>query len=252
MLGDFPPGASCIQNELETAFARLTLFLEDDAKTLLDAYLPRLGVDAGVPPAFVLFSARLSGGADRAILPAMFLTLIHLGMTMHAQPRQFQDRDRQLVILEGDYLYAHLFHLLCETDCLPLLGRLSRLIREMSEGSVMRWFPQQQDLPGEGANMALALGKQYGRFFAECCELGGLFAGRHPDEALLLRRFGHEFGMAYGMKETGRDTGIYAPFLARALDNLGALQPASGKSEMEEFARGLLAPGADSRFRAAG
>lgn len=252
MLVAFPPGASSVQNELETVFAGLALHLKDDARTLLDAYLPRLGVDAGVPPALVLFSARLFNGADRAILPAMFLMLIHLGMALHGLPQRFQDRDRQLAILEGDYLYAHLFFLLCQTDCLHLLERLSRLIREMNEGSVMRRFPKRQDLPGEDANMIEAFGKQYGRFFAECCELGGLFAGSHQDEALLLRRFGHEFGIACGMKEAGWDTDIYTPILVRALDNLGALRPAAAKSEMEEFARGLVAPGANVRFRAAG
>ncbi len=248
MVGEYPLSVHCIQEELETVFAKLKTRLSTDASALLNRYLPQFGVDPVSPPALVLLSARLFSDAGGAILPALFMVFIHLAMTMHSLPRQIQGRDRQLVILEGDYLYAHLFFLLCQTDCLHLLERFSRLIREVNEGSMMRHLYEQGSLPQDHTSLLEILGKQYGLFFAECCELGGLFAGSPPGEPPFLRRFGHEFGIAYGFKEAGLDAGVYTPFLDRALDCLERLPSAGDKNELGEFARGLMASSA-CRFR---
>ena len=242
----------CIQKDLETVFAKFRTWLNADAAMLLDRYLPEFGVDPVTPPAFVLFSARLAGGAGCAVLPALFMTFIYLAVTLHSLPRQIRGRDRQLVILEGDYLYAHLSFILCQTGCLHLQERLSRLIRGMNEGSVMRRFYQQGDLPETGGVLAEILGRQYGLFFAECCDLGGLFAGLRQDETPLLRQFGQEFGLAYGFKEAGLDTGVWAPVLERSLDCLNSLTAAGCKDELGEFARELLASSAGSRFLTTG
>lgn len=252
MVEERPFSEHCIQKDLEAVFAKFRTWLRPDAAVLLDRYLPRFGVDLVTPPAFVLFSARLAGGAGCAILPALFMTFIYLAVTLHSLPRQIRGRDRQLVILEGDYLYAHLSVLLCQTDCLHLQERFSRLIRGMNEGSVMRQFYQQGDLPETGNGLVEILGKQYGLFFAECCDLGGLFAGLRQDEAPLLRQFGHEFGIAYGLKEAGLGPGVYTPFLERALDCLNSLTAAGGKDELGEFARELVASSAGNRFLTAG
>jgi hypothetical protein len=96
------------------------------------------------------------------------------------------------------------------------------------------------------------LGKQYGLFFAECCDLGGLFAGLQQDETPILRRFGHEFGIAYGLKEAGLGSGAYAPFLDQALDCLNSLTVTGGRDELGEFARELVASSAGNRFLTAG
>jgi len=251
MVREYPLSVHCIQKELEAVFAKLKISLSADASVLLDRYLPQFGVDTVTPPAFVLFSARLFNGAGFAILPALFMVFIYLAVTLHNLPRQIQGRDRQLVILEGDYLYAHLALLLCQTDCLHLLERFSLLIRGMNEGSAMRQFYEQRNLPRDDSGLVEILGKQYGLFFAECCDLGGLFAGSRQDEAPLLRRFGHEFGIAYGFKEAGLDPGAWTPFLERALDSLNGLTSTGGKDELGEFARWLVASAAGNRFRAA-
>ncbi len=238
----------CIQKDLEAVFAKFRAWLSPDAAVLLDRYLPLFDVDPVTPPAFVLFSARLFDSAGCAVLPALFMTFIYLAVTLHSLPRQIRGRDRQLVILEGDYLYAHLSLILCQTECLHLQERFSRLIRGMNEGSVMRQFYQQGDRSETGSGLVEILGKQYGLFFAECCDLGGLFAGLRQDEAPLLRRFGYEFGIAYGLKEDGLGPGVYTPFLERALDCLSSLTVAGGRDELGEFVRELLASSAGNRF----
>jgi len=252
MLGERPFSLYCIQEDLEVVFAKLETWLNADAAVLLDRYLPEFGVDLVTPPAFVLLSARLAGSAGAAVLPALFMSFIYLAVTLHRLPRQVRGRDRQLVILEGDYLYAHLSLILCQTDCLHLQERFSRLIREMNEGSVMRQFYQQGDRPETGSGLAEILGKQYGLFFAECCDLGGIFAGLPQDQALLLRRFGQQFGLAYGLKEAGLGQSVYAQFLERALDCLNSLSVTGGKDELGEFARELVTSSAGKRFLAAG
>lgn len=250
MVGEYPVSVHCIQEELEDVFTRLRNWLNADALVLLDRYLPQFGVDPVAPPAFVLYSARLGGNAGCAILPALFMVFIHLAVTLHSLPRQIHGRHRQLVILEGDYLYAHLALLLCQSDCLNLLERYARLIRGMNEGSVMRRLYEQGDLPRDDSSLTEILGKQYGLFFAECCDLGALFAGSPQEESSLLRRFGHEFGIAYGLKEAGLGPAVWTPWLERALDCLDGLESAGGKDELGGFARGLVAVDA-GRFQAA-
>jgi hypothetical protein len=252
MVEEHPFSLDCIQTDLEVVFAKLRTWLNADAAVLLDRYLPEFGVDVVTPPAFVLLSARLAGSAGCAVLPALFMSFIYLAVTLHRLPQQIRGRDRQLVILEGDYLYAHLSLLLCQTDCLRLQERFSRLIRGMNEGSVLRQFYQPADRPETGRGLAEILGQQYGLFFAECCDLGGYFAGLQQDEAPLLRRFGHQFGIAYGFKEAGLGHGVYMPFLEQALDCLNSLSATGGKDELGEFARELVTSSAGKRFLAAG
>jgi hypothetical protein len=249
MVEGYPFSVNCIQEDLKNVFANFRTWLNADAAVLLDRYLPVFGVDPVTPPVFVLLSARLADGAGNALLPALFMTIIYLAMALHTLPRQIQGRDRQLVILEGDYLYAHLSFILCQTNCLHLQERFSRLIRGMNEGSVMRRFYRQEGRPQAGDGLVEILGRQYGLFFAECCELGGLFAGLRQEETDLLRRFGQEFGVAYGCKEAGLEVDFYAPLLERALDCLNSLE---GKEDLCTFARELVAATSGNRFLAAG
>jgi hypothetical protein len=251
MTREYPLIVSCIQKELETVFVRLESWMSADEEMLLNRYLPRFGVDPMIPPAFVLLSARLFSNTGCAILPALFLVFIHLGVTLHSLPQQIHGRDRQMVILEGDHLYSRLFLLLCQNDCLYLLERFSRLLREMNEGSAMRQLYEQGSLPQNDSGLMEILSKQYGLFFAECCELGGLFAGSPRDDLLLLRRFGHEFGLAYGIKEASLGAGDHTPFLDQALDCLDDLPSACGKNELGEFTRRLFSSSAGNRFRVA-
>jgi hypothetical protein len=241
----------CIQKELEDVFVKFESMMTADEEALLERYLPRFGIDTMIPPAIVLLSARLFGKSGRALLPALFLVFIHLGVTLHSLPQQIQGRDRQMIILEGDHLYSLLFLLLCQTDCLYLLERFSRLLREMNEGSAMRQLHEQGSFPQTDGNLMKILSKQYGLFFAECCELGGLFAGSPQDDLPLLRRFGHDFGLAYGIKEAGLGAGEYMPFLAKALDCLINLRSASGRNELSEFSRMILTTSVGNRFRVA-
>jgi geranylgeranyl pyrophosphate synthase len=248
MVGEYPLSLQCVQKELEMVFAELKTCLNADAGVLLEHYFPQFGVDPMAPPAFVLLSARLFDGAATAVTPALFLEIIHLAVTMHSPAREISGRDRQLVILEGDYLYAHLYFLLWRHDCLHLLDRFARLIKGINEGSSMRHLYNLGGSDRSDGVLDEILGKQYGLFFAECCEQGALFAGRRRDEALFLSRFGHEFGLAYGFKEAGRNSGAYMPFLERALDCLDDGRDAAGKHELGEYARSLLEPAA-LRFR---
>ncbi len=251
MIGDYPFSVQQIQPQIEDVFAKLQTWLHDDAKALLHCYLMQFGVDIVAPPAFVLFSAQIFNGAESAIYPALFLLLIHLAMTMHNIPRRIRDRGRQLVILEGDYLYAHLLFMLYQTGCLNLLERFSRLIREMNEGAIMRRLYEQGGLALADDRMQEILGKQYGLFFAECCDLGGISTGQPQAEVSLLRQFGHDFGIAYGAQEAGLSAEVYEPLLDRAFSYLDDLQGAKEKDGLKEYARQLVAAPKGLKFRPA-
>ncbi|MGD0153917.1 MAG: polyprenyl synthetase family protein [Thermacetogeniaceae bacterium] len=251
MIGEYPFSVQQIQPQIEDVFTKLQTWLHDDAKAILHCYLLQFGVDIVAPPAFVLFSARIFSSAESAIYPALFLLLIHLAMTMHNIPRRIKGRGKQLVILEGDYLYAHLLFILYQTGCLNLLERFSRLIREMNEGTVMRRLYEQGGLIMAGDQMKEILGKQYGLFFAECCDLGGLFAGQQQAEVSLLRQFGNDFGIAYGAQEAGLGPAVYEPLLDQAFGLLDDLQVAKEKDDLKEYARQLVVAPKGLKFRSA-
>lgn len=249
MIGEYPVSVCHIQPELDAVFASLRANLHANGETLLGTYLPQFDVDLVAPPAFVLFSARLFNNPKCAVFPALFLLLVHLAMTFHHLLPQIRGRDRQLVILVGDYLYAHLFFLLCEHDCLFLLEKFAGLIKEMNEGAVLRGLLEHTSHSPDDAAMVTILSKQYGFFFAECCQLGCLFAGSKQSEAATLRQFGIKFGIAYGASEAGLGSEFSSLYLGQSLDLLNALPKAYDKDELGKFAQEMVAAPSSKRFR---
>ncbi len=259
MAGDYPDSWLPIQAELATVFSKMRECLRPDGEKLLNRYWPRSGVDQAAPSAFVIFSARLFQNQEAAVLPAFFLMLVHLAMTFHNISPQIRGRDRQLVILEGDYLYASLFYQLYKNECLFLLQRLAQLIMEMNEGSVMQRLQEpearstgaaplprvrqagtRQYLSEHDPLIVEILTKRYGRFFAECGELGGYFAGRQGHEIAMLGQLGMKFGIAYGAKNAGFKPELGLAAMEQSLKILKQIPDVVDRDEMEFFIRELL------------
>jgi len=210
---EFPPLLQPIALELNNVLNKLEEILSPLAKSLLLQELPPRENDLLVPPGLVLLSASLFNKKERAILPALFILLVHIGSLLHNIPDRKKGKEKQLLILTGDYIYGHLFQLLCETDCFPLLERFARLISVMNEGNTILETARQSS--GENIQAVVeGLRRQHGVFFGECCALGCLFAGGTEEEQERLYRFGVEFGIAYGAKKYG-----LAPFNFNSLPN---------------------------------
>ncbi|NPV28672.1 MAG: hypothetical protein HPY58_03250 [Firmicutes bacterium] len=236
----FPVFFQEIQGELEVVFKKLEVLLHPQAKLLLQQFYPDFDLDSVIPPGLVLLGARLFAHAGAAILPALFMELIYLATTLHTLPSQKNRKESQFLILGGDYLFGHLFFLLCKFDCLFLLDRLARLIREMSEGFTLLEAGRQEERALKNRDVLEQLKKQYGSFFGESCALGCLFAGGDEEKQLLMRHFGVELGIAYGAKKIGLEPTFSLSHLNRALEFLASFSVGPGQEELERAAREIV------------
>jgi len=237
---EFPPSFQAVQSELEIVFEKLEVFLQPQAKSLLHQLLPRSDLDRVVPPGLVLLGARLFAKTGAAILPALFVELVYLATNLHNLPPWKKREESQISILFGDYLFGHLFFLLCESNCLFLLERLARLIREMNEGFALWKMGRQKGRELNRDDILEVLRKQYGIFFGESCALGCLFAGGDKENQLLIQQFGVELGIAYGAKKIGLEPSLFLFHLNRALASLVSLPVTAGKEELEKAAREIV------------
>lgn len=250
MLQEFPSLFEPVKNELETVFEKLNEILQPIAKLLLDqAFLPTNHLDCVLCPGLVLSVAHLFGKARAAILPALFGELIYLATTIHNLPSWKNHKAKQLLILTGDYLYGHLFFLLCKSNCLFLLERLARLITEMNEGFVL-WENLTKNSSDLDYHLVLeSLKKQDGIFFGEACALGAFFAGANEEEQQSLYQFGVDFGIAYGVKKFGMGSYWFFLHLDQALNFLSDLPVLKGKERLEKITRSIILPSAVKGYR---
>ncbi|MDH7576322.1 MAG: polyprenyl synthetase family protein [Bacillota bacterium] len=243
MSREFPAFFQAVQKELELVFEKLEVVLQPQAKLVLQKFLPHFDLDRVIPPGLVLLGAHLFAKTGTAILPAVFVELIYLATTLHNLPWK-RGKESPTLILGGDYLFGHLFFLLCEHNCLFLLDRLARLIKEMSEGSTLLETGWQKGRELNRQSILEGLKKQYGSFFGESCALGCLFAGGDEEKQFLISKFGVEIGIAYGAKRIGLESSLSLFHLNRALCLLASFPAPSGKKELEKAAReiALLPP----------
>jgi len=229
-----------IQQELEGMITKLRARMHCAEHSFLNSLLPSLEQDLLVPPALVFFSARLFPENNKIDLPASFMEIIYLGTVLHNLAGRIGGRKQQISILIGDYLFSQLFCLVCETDCLFLLKRLSSLIKEMNEGFACQEESRLKSLEPSRDELLIWLHKQYGTLFSECCALGSLFAGGKKEEQLLLKEFGVFLGIAYGAVKQGCELFCPDDYLQKALEVLVPLPESTARDELMRFAMDLV------------
>jgi len=191
-----------------------------------------------IPPGLVILSGNLFSREIKHYSPAVYMALVYLGTMFHNRA-SFKDKNQQLYILTGDFLFSHLLKLINDSQHLFLLERFAELITTMNEGfSTMEELRMKGDSPSEEELIEI-MRKQYGVFYGECCALGGLFTGGTEKEQLLLMEFGKSLGIAYGLKKMGIS---YRPqqIMKEGLLALYQLPASEARSELENFARGII------------
>lgn len=226
-----------INEELKTVFNKLESLLHPNAKALIQK-LNFLGYEWAIPPSLTLLSARLYSKTEFAIMPALFMELIYLATTLHHLPQHKKNCDSSLMILGGDYLYSHLFYLLCKFNCFSLSERLSRLISEMMEGLVQKTSLQQTSKLTE--EFLYSIKKQYGNFFGEACALGCLFAEGDEQNQKVIYKFGYNLGIAYGIKESYADLTASYFYLEQAINSLSPFSDSEEGDLLEKIACGIV------------
>lgn len=198
----FPPLMQLIGVELDEVVSRLKEKLSPLAGFWEEGLLHE--EELLIPPGLVLLTAYVFNNKERGILPALFTLLVNVGSYLHSATHLREGRERQLAVLAGDYVCAHLFQLLCESGCFFLLERFARLISVMSEGSAVLEMLKREDSTMQGdvcAALMDGIRRRYGIFFGECCSLGCLFAGGTKEEQQRLHSFGVKLGISYGVQK---------------------------------------------------
>ncbi|MFW0966977.1 MAG: polyprenyl synthetase family protein [Thermacetogeniaceae bacterium] len=191
-----------------------------------------------IPPGLVIFSGHLFSREIKHYSPAVYMALVYLGTMFHNRA-SLKDKNQQLYILTGDFLFSHLLQLVNNSQHLFLLERFADLITTMNEGfSIMEELRMKGDSP-DREELIEIMRKQYGVFYGECCALGGLFTGCTEKEQLLLMEFGTSLGIAYGVKKTDISFQPHQ-IMKKGLLALSQLPVSEARSELENFARGTL------------
>ncbi|HAA89506.1 MAG: Octaprenyl-diphosphate synthase [Thermoanaerobacterales bacterium 50_218] len=217
------------RSSLRRLFSQETLRSSEDFEQLLSAGI-------------VLLVGDLFAKSKNAVLPAMFMKLIHLATRFHHLSMVEDKRQEQLLILGGDYIYAHLFFALCQKNCLHLLERLSNLILMMNEGFAHQEVFKKKVAEPSYENLIRSIEKHYGNFFGEACALGALFAGAEEKDQKLLFHFGINMGIAHGLIKAGMDSKWSYIHVEKALDFLSQLKTIKSKANLEKMASVLVYP----------
>jgi hypothetical protein len=226
-----------LAEELRFVMARLEGELRPTGRILLKKLYQPEGNEYLIPPGLVLLSGHLFSRKTQ-YMPAVYMGLIYLGNLFHNRAG-IKDKNQQLYILTGDFLFGHLLQLISDLKHLFLLERFADLITTMNEGFSAAEEYSIRDNPTKEELIEL-LRMQYGAFYGECCALGGLFAGCNSKEQSLLKEFGTALGIAYGYKKTCCTSLHSHQLLIEGLQALSQLPVSQDKTVLVNFAQYII------------
>lgn len=161
-----------------------------------------------IRPLLTLASARLCGyDGDRHHGLAACVEFIHTATLLHddvvdesaerrGQASANETFGNQASVLVGDFLFSRAFELMVADGSLRILAILSHASATIAEGEVMQ-LAITNDLDTTEEQYLEVISGKTAVLFAAACEVGAEIAGRAPEDAEALRRFGHELGMAF-------------------------------------------------------
>ncbi|MDF9406936.1 polyprenyl synthetase family protein [Pelotomaculum isophthalicicum JI] len=174
--------------------------------------LEHLSVNTAIRPALVILSSRIYDGNPEktAVLAAVF-QFIYLASKVQeniskADPvvsSEISDyRDKKgFSVLLGDYLYSKSTFLLIESGITGMICAMAEIVCQVHEGLLFK-----EKLTGfNPASKAFhdIVRKETAELFAGCCLLGARLAGAVVEDQEIMRRFGLNLGMAFGLSELG-------------------------------------------------
>jgi geranylgeranyl pyrophosphate synthase len=102
----------------------------------------------------------------------------------------------ELAISAGDYLFARAFALLAETGDAPAVAELADCTLGLAQGEALQML-QARDARTTPEQYLERCGLKTGMLFATTCALGGRLGGVPVAALPLLRRYGHDLGLAF-------------------------------------------------------
>lgn len=220
------------------------------------AHLEFSCMDKTIRPALVILSARIYGRNPEKIVPLacvfqfiFMASKVHEGITEEDSDYIRGDSDprdgSQFPVLVGDYLYGKFFSFLCKAGIVELLNPIAEIICQIHEGGILK-----KRVCGQSpTSLAFreVVRKETAGLFAGCCAFGARLAGAPEKDQELMRRFGQNLGMAYGLLQEGVSLEYVTVFLKEALANLSQVPDRSEKNILEQVVRNLSRNGLKSR-----
>lgn len=231
-----------IEPDLGEVFSLLERALRPTGRHLLKQLIQPSDDEYLLSPGLVLYSGCLfSKSNEQQYLLALFMELTYLGVEFHNRAGDLGLRkEKQMLILTGDFLSSHLFYLINKYKQQFLLETFALLITTMSEGFAIREAYKIKNKESDKIESKEWLYKQYGVFYGEACALGGQFSGASKQEQLLLREFGTAFGIAYGAYKNQCSLLSADEYLDKGLDMLSLLPDSQKRCEMISFVQGVF------------
>lgn len=205
-------------------------------------------LDKTIRPALVLLSARLYGGKpEEAVTLGCVMQFIYMASRVQNSISE-KDSDyirgntdprdgSQFPVLAGDYLYGKFFSFLCRDGKIrSFLGILSELVCSIHEGGILK-------KETEGQILHEVIRKETAELFAVSCLLGASMAGASEQEQESMRRFGLNFGMAYGLLEQDQSS----TYFKEAQKHLAGFPDRVEKTVFEQIIQRLSASGLTAR-----
>ncbi len=220
------------------------------------AHLEFSPINKTIRPALVILSSRVYGSNPEktTVLASVFQFIymaskVHEGISEDDSDYIRGDSDprdgSQFPVLVGDFLFGKSFTFLCEADMLNMLRPLAEIVCQVHEGGIIRKKITGQDPPPKA--FLEVIRKETAELFAGCCALGARLAGAPEEDQKIIRHFGQNVGMAYGLLEQGIAK-EYAPvYLEEALNNLSFIPDKPEKNILEKIVRGLSGQGSALR-----
>lgn len=220
------------------------------------AHLEFSYVNKTIRPALLILSARLFGCDPEEAVPlgCVFQFIYMASKVQESISEKDSDYIRgdsdprdgsQFPVLVGDYLYGKFFSFLCKDRKISFLNHLSELICQIHEAGILKKETEGQSRSSQAFREVVR--KETAELFAACCVVGASLAGASMKEQELMRRFGLNFGMAYGLLEQGFSVKYVSSYFKEALTCLSNIPDRMEKNIIEQIVHRLSASGFTAR-----
>ena len=165
-----------------------------------------------IRPRLTLLAAETAGARTGEYLElASYMELIHVATLIHDDVVDRADTRRgvnataidygnRISVLAGDYLFAWIFRNVTARYPAPIPHVLSATLAEICAGEVLQ-LRARGDVSLSLAGYIDIIGKKTASLFAASVECGAIVAGAPLEQRSALRAFGHDYGIAFQMKD---------------------------------------------------
>ncbi len=202
----FEPELEKVEKELHNIFNSRAVTVPSIGKHILDGGGKRLR------PLYLILTSELSGYREKSrLVLASIIEAIHTASLLHddvidgAEIRRGKTAahhtwGNQLVILTGDFIYAHALSIAAGFGSPSLMEAITSGIIRMTEGELLQ-LQKIADPAIEEDEYLKIIASKTGALFSAASRIGGILGNRNHEEIEALTNFGLKTGIAFQMSD---------------------------------------------------